>query len=90
MWSPDPPPIEPSRALRQFSVAVLGIVALGYAIYRNVPERTAIPREYPYSGLVRELGGLEENKVRYLTLTGPYPTLFHFKAIPERESVEDE
>jgi NADH dehydrogenase (ubiquinone) 1 beta subcomplex subunit 8 len=64
MWTPDaPPPVEPSRALRQFSVAALSIATIGYVIYHNVPERPAVPREYPYSGLVRELGGLEENKV---------------------------
>jgi NADH dehydrogenase (ubiquinone) 1 beta subcomplex subunit 8 len=71
MWTPDPPPVEPSTALRQFSIAALGIAAFGYVIYANVPERPSIPREYPYSGLVRELGGLEENKVRYSRLTLP-------------------
>ncbi|KAF8532197.1 hypothetical protein JB92DRAFT_2845425 [Gautieria morchelliformis] len=62
MWTPDPPPVEPSTALRQFSITALCIAAFGYVIYVNVPERTSIPREYPYSGLVKELGGLEENK----------------------------
>lgn len=76
MWTPDaPPPVEPSRALRQFSIAALGIAAFGYVIYANVPERTSIPREYPYSGLVRELGGLEENKVRRPTLRFPRLTI---------------
>ncbi|GJJ08584.1 hypothetical protein Clacol_002803 [Clathrus columnatus] len=62
MWSPDPPVIEPSSAVRQFAVAFLGIAGLGFWIYKNVPDRVAAPREYPYDGLIKELGGLEENK----------------------------
>ena len=27
-----------------------------------MPERPVVPRQYPYDGLVKELGGLEENK----------------------------
>lgn len=65
MWSPDPPTVEPSAALRQFAVASLGIFALGLWVYKNVPERPAVPREYPYNGLITELGGLEENKACY-------------------------
>jgi len=62
MWSPDPPVIPPEVALRQFIIAWLGIIGFGYIIYLNVPERPAIARQYPYNGLVKELGGLEENK----------------------------
>lgn len=77
MWTPDaPPPVEPAVAFRQFSIAALGIAAFTYVIYVNVPERTSIPREYPYSGLVRELGGLEENKVPRLTLRSPQLTSY--------------
>jgi NADH dehydrogenase (ubiquinone) 1 beta subcomplex subunit 8 len=63
MWAPDPPVIPPHIALRQFTIAWLGIIGLGYIIYLNVPERPAIPRQYPYNGLIKELGGLEANKV---------------------------
>ena len=64
MWAPDPPVIPPSLALRQFALAWAGIAGLGYVIYLTVPERPAVPREYPYGGLIKELGGLEINKVR--------------------------
>ncbi|KAF8513177.1 Ndufb8, NADH dehydrogenase 19kDa subunit, partial [Hysterangium stoloniferum] len=63
MWTPDAPPaVEPSVALRQFTLATLAFIGFGYVVYKNVPERPAIPREYPFNGLVKELGGLEENK----------------------------
>ena len=31
--------------------------------YALTPARNAIAKDYPYSGLVTELGGLEENQV---------------------------
>jgi len=65
MWTPDaPPPVEPSKALLQFTIAALGITTFGFFVFHNVPERPSVPREYPYSGLVKELGGVEENKAR--------------------------
>jgi len=64
MWGPDIPSTEPSKALFHFTLATLGFVALGFIIKANVPEMPAIRREYPFSGLVTELGGLEENKAR--------------------------
>lgn len=64
MWGPDIPVVPPKEALFQFSVAVLAFVAFGtFVNYALVPQRPAVPREYPHSGLVTELGGLEENKV---------------------------
>ncbi|KAI6108073.1 Ndufb8, NADH dehydrogenase 19kDa subunit [Pisolithus sp. B1] len=58
MWGPD------------YS-ASSGFVAFGLLCkYALVPERPTVPREYPYSGLVRELGGLEENKAREYTEDG--------------------
>ncbi|KAF7424194.1 hypothetical protein PC9H_009498 [Pleurotus ostreatus] len=64
MWGPDIPPIEPSRALFQFTLVALGFVTFGLIAKYNVPEMPSIRREYPFSGLVTELGGLEDNKAR--------------------------
>jgi NADH dehydrogenase (ubiquinone) 1 beta subcomplex subunit 8 len=64
MWGPDTPFMPPQTALRQFSLVALGFVSFGiFCKYALVPDKPAVPREYPFSGLVRELGGLEENKV---------------------------
>ena len=66
MWGPDAPVVPPRTALYQFTIATLAFV--GFGLFVNaalVPKRPAIPREYPYSGLVTELGGLEENKVKF-------------------------
>lgn len=66
MWGPDVSVVDPHRALFQFSLAVLGFVGFGFLCkYALVPDKPAVPREYPFSGLVVELGGLEENKVRF-------------------------
>jgi len=64
MWGPDIPHVDPSTALRHFTIAASGFVAFGLLCkYALVPERPAVPRQYPFDGLVKELGGLEENKV---------------------------
>ena len=65
MWGPDAPHVPPERAARDFGIAVAIFVTLGVIIKLSVPARPAAPREYPYSGLVTELGGLEENKVSW-------------------------
>ncbi|CCM00105.1 uncharacterized protein FIBRA_02132 [Fibroporia radiculosa] len=65
MWGPDASVVEPSTALRHFTIAFLGFFAFGATVkYALIPERPSVPREYPFSGLVTELGGLEENKAR--------------------------
>ncbi|KAH9838272.1 uncharacterized protein C8Q71DRAFT_806993 [Rhodofomes roseus] len=65
MWGPDAPTVPPSTALRHFIIAFSGIAAFGvFCKYTLVPARPAVPREYPFSGLVTELGGLEVNKAR--------------------------
>ena len=67
MWGPDIPHIDPS-ALRHFTIAALRFVALGLLCkYVLVPEQLAVPRQYPFDNLVKELGGLEENKVGCLS-----------------------
>jgi NADH dehydrogenase (ubiquinone) 1 beta subcomplex subunit 8 len=64
MWGPDIPHVAPATALRHFTIAVSGFVAFGLLCnYVLVPERPAIPRQFPYDGLVKELGGIEANKV---------------------------
>lgn len=64
MWGPDIPPVPTSTATIQFLIAVTGFVGVGFLLKSLAPEPPAIRREYPFSGLVQELGGLEENKVR--------------------------
>jgi NADH dehydrogenase (ubiquinone) 1 beta subcomplex subunit 8 len=63
MWSPDVSNIPPRSALKQVAMVTLGLTGFGYAVYKFTPEAPAIPRQYPYNGLVKELGGLEANKV---------------------------
>lgn len=64
MWGPDVSVVPPRTALFQFVLAASAFVGFGFFCkYALVPERPTVPREYPYSGLVKELGGLEENKV---------------------------
>ena len=71
MWGPDIPHVDPSTALRHFTIAASGFVAFGLLCnYVLIPERPAVPRQYPFDGLVKELGGLEENKV---SLSQPSP-----------------
>lgn len=65
MWTPDPPThATPPSALRQFSIAVVGFLAFGVFTQMTTPAPVATPRDYPYEGLVVELGGIEQNKVR--------------------------
>ncbi len=65
MFTPDPPTVAtPASALRQLSVAILGFIAFGVFAKMTTPDRVTAPRDYPYDGLVKELGGIEENKVR--------------------------
>ncbi|KAJ7455355.1 hypothetical protein B0H11DRAFT_2067762 [Mycena galericulata] len=63
MWGPDiPGTVPPQQALRQFLLAAGCFVAAGLFIRTFlVPERPAIPREYPFRGLEAELGGAKAN-----------------------------
>jgi NADH dehydrogenase (ubiquinone) 1 beta subcomplex subunit 8 len=64
MWGPDTPHVPPATALNHFAIAFSGFVAFGFLCkYVLVPDRPAVPRQYPFDGLVRELGGIEEIKV---------------------------
>ncbi|KAF5359196.1 hypothetical protein D9756_003117 [Leucocoprinus leucothites] len=65
MWGPDIPPagLTAQSALRQLLLAFAGFATLGFVIKNYaIPERPAAPREFPYDGLVKELGGVEELK----------------------------
>ncbi|PFH52924.1 hypothetical protein AMATHDRAFT_55791 [Amanita thiersii Skay4041] len=65
MWGPDVAPLPPQTALKQFLLAAAGFVGFGYFIRDYItPDVPAIRREYPYDGLVTELGGMNENKAR--------------------------
>ncbi|KZV73014.1 hypothetical protein PENSPDRAFT_683239 [Peniophora sp. CONT] len=65
MWGPDIPNVDPKTALRHFTIVASGFVTFAFMCkYLLTPEMPAIRREYPFDGLVKELGGLEENKQR--------------------------
>lgn len=56
--------MDPSRALKQLSIYFSGLIAFGVLVkYALIPDRLAVPREFPFDGLVKELGGVEVNKV---------------------------
>jgi NADH dehydrogenase (ubiquinone) 1 beta subcomplex subunit 8 len=64
MWGPDIPIVPRQTALLHFTLATLGIVGFGFLVNSAlIPKRKAVPREYPFSGLIAELGGMEENRV---------------------------
>ncbi|KAI5122768.1 hypothetical protein M0805_009850 [Coniferiporia weirii] len=62
MWGLDVPKVSPKTALFQFGVAASLFGSIMLFAYLVTPEMPAVPRSYPFDGLVRELGGLEENK----------------------------
>ncbi|KAG6874558.1 hypothetical protein C0992_007510, partial [Termitomyces sp. T32_za158] len=63
MWGPDIPPVPPSAAATQFLIAVSAFVGFGFLVrYGLLQDPPALRREYPYGGLVTELGGLDDNK----------------------------
>lgn len=64
MFGPDIPSVPPESALKQVTAVFLGFAAFGWIVYKFAPESPAVPRGYPFSGLVKELGGMEENKAR--------------------------
>ena len=71
IWGPDPPVIPPQTALFQFALVAFGFVSFGlFAKNVLLPEIPVVRREYPYSGLVTELGSLEENKVCLISMMG--------------------
>ncbi|KXN80889.1 hypothetical protein AN958_06933 [Leucoagaricus sp. SymC.cos] len=73
MWGPDIPPagLTAQSALRQLLAAFAAFATLGFVIKNyGIPERPAVPRTFPYDGLVKELGGVEELKANPESLEG--------------------
>ena len=68
MWGPDVHQIPPNVALKQFTFAFTLFGGIMLLSYFATPSKPVVPREYPFDGLVKELGGLEENKVMSLIL----------------------
>lgn len=88
MWGPDVPKVNPATALFHFTIYASLIGGIAYLAYALKPESPVVPREYPYDGLVKELGGLEVNKVnfdimkgcvRLLNLFGPREIRIHWR-----------
>ena len=57
MWGPDAPVVPPRRALNEFLIACGVFGSIAGLCWMFMPARPAIPREYPFSGLEKELGG---------------------------------
>lgn len=87
MFSPDVPPVPPAIALRQFGYAVLGFIGFCTILNYAKPDPPMLRRVYPHDGLVKEIGGLEANKVcTRLPLDSSPDHLFQARI----ESLEDE
>lgn len=68
MWSPDHfHTMTDRQVLTQFLAFFGSLAAFGGAIYflDIWPDRPSMPRQYPYEGLYRELGGKEDSKELY-------------------------
>ncbi|GAB5585729.1 hypothetical protein Unana1_00629 [Umbelopsis nana] len=59
VWAPDVHEYSPYKALAQFGVFIGVLSAFSYLVYKTYPDKTAIPRTYPFGGLKQELGGRE-------------------------------
>lgn len=68
MWGPDPAPVPIEVARRHFLIAVAGFITFGFLVKVITQDPPAIRREYPFDGLVKELGGIEENKVPHTSV----------------------
>ncbi|KAH7107160.1 hypothetical protein BKA62DRAFT_686150 [Auriculariales sp. MPI-PUGE-AT-0066] len=64
IWSPDVPHVPPQRALFHFMIAVSLFVGYAALVPALQVEPPVARRSYPYDGLSKELGGLEQNKAR--------------------------
>lgn len=52
------------EAVKQLSVAVVAFCLLFATIAHFTPDVPMVRRQYPHGGLIKELGSIEENKVR--------------------------
>ena len=72
----------PATTLRYFTIAASAFVAFGLLCnYVLVPERPAIPRHFPFGGLVKELGGTEAIEVSVSSLIALELTQSHATGI---------
>lgn len=63
MWSPDRfTHFQNSEALKYLTLFLTVFFGGAYVAAQFVPEKAAIPREFPYEGLWKESGGTEKSK----------------------------
>ena len=86
MWGPDAPVAPPPTALRHFTIAFSGFAAIFVFLYYAQPEMPAVRRDYPFGGLVKELGGLDANKVRLCSGSDRAVSLLTSYYRPEKRS----
>lgn len=60
MWGPDIPVIDPSVALKQFTIAFAIFASIYGLSYIASPQMPAIRREYPHDGLQKAFGGHDQ------------------------------
>ncbi|ORX36631.1 hypothetical protein BD324DRAFT_626623 [Kockovaella imperatae] len=57
IFGPDKPAVSSLRATLQILTATACVALIGYIGTKIMPERSAVPRQYPYNGLEKEYGG---------------------------------
>ncbi|BGP23247.1 NADH dehydrogenase (ubiquinone) 1 beta subcomplex 8 [Rhodotorula toruloides] len=60
VWAPDYHKIAPSSALLQLGIAFSLIGLFAFAVAETRPDAPALPRAFPYDGLVKELSGTDD------------------------------
>jgi len=91
MWGPDVPRagLTAQSALLQLFGAFAGFATLGFVIKNyGVPEPPAVRREFPYDGLVKELGGVAELRVLFFSFSTSSFT--HCRPQATTESLDEE
>ncbi|KAK4704338.1 NADH dehydrogenase (ubiquinone) 1 beta subcomplex subunit 8, partial [Phenoliferia sp. Uapishka_3] len=60
MWAPDVHKIKPFSAFSQLILALSGVATFAGVVYFIQAPPPALPRAYPYEGLVKELSGTDD------------------------------
>ena len=68
MWSPDALPTPPQYALRALLTMFATLGAFSGLVYMSLPDAPAVPRGFPYDGLVRELSGTDDEQFAVSTM----------------------